>query len=99
MNIDTVGANAGNDIKALVRQPGDSNRMWSVEELIAFLGVSRETFRSWRKHGRGPANEFRFGKVLRFAEQDVVDWVAAGCGAKEPRREPVDVNEAWGWSA
>ena len=99
MNIDSVGANAGNDIKAPVRQPGDSNRMWSIEELIAFLGVSRETFRSWRKHGRGHAHEFRFGKVLRFTEQDVAEWVAAGCGAKEPRREPVDVNELYGWSA
>ena len=84
-------------VKAPVRQPGDSNRMWTVEELVAYLGVPYETFRSWRKNGRGPANEYRFGQLLRYAEEDVVAWIAGGCGAKPTKREPVDSNVAYGW--
>ena len=73
-------------VKASVRQPGDSNRMWSVEELITYLGVPYETFRTWRKNGRGPANEYRFGQLLRYAEEDVAEWwIATGCEAHQAR--------------
>ncbi len=65
-------------VKASVRQPGDSNKMWSVEELIAYLGVPYETFRTWRKNGRGPANEYRFGQLLRYVEEDVAEWITSG---------------------
>ena len=100
MEIKSAGSTGVTDqhlVKAPVRQPGDSNRMWSVEELIAYLGVTYETFRSWRKNGRGPANEYRYGQLLRYTEQDVAEWIAAGCGAKSIKREPVDALAANGW--
>ena len=84
-------------VKAPIRQPGDSNRMWSTEELIAYLGVTYETFRSWRKNGRGPANEHRFRQLLRYTEEDVAAWIAGGCGASPVTREPVDANARYGW--
>lgn len=97
MEISTAGAPAGPSVKSPVRQPGDSNSMWSVEELLAYLRASYETFRTWRKHGRGPARKYRVGDLLRFAEEDVADWVASGCGARPTRREQPDVNAAFGW--
>ncbi len=88
MEIKTATSPGGTDqhpVKASVRQPGNSNRMWSVEELIAYLGVPYETFRTWRKNGRGPANEYRFGQLLRYAEADVAEWIANGCEAHQAR--------------
>jgi hypothetical protein len=88
MEIKTANSPGGIDqrpVKACVRQPGDSNRMWSVEELITYLGVPYETFRTWRRNGRGPANEYRFGQLLRYAEGDVAEWIAGGCEAQQAR--------------
>lgn len=88
MEIKTASSRRGTDqhhVKASVRQPGDTNRMWTVEELIAYLGVPYETFRSWRKNGRGPANEYRYGQLLRYTEEDVADWIASGCEAHQAR--------------
>lgn len=88
MEIKTASSPCGTDqhpVKASVRQPGDSNRMWSVEELITYLGVPYETFRTWRRNGRGPANAYRFGQLLRYAEGDVAEWIARGCEAHQSR--------------
>lgn len=94
-----TGATADYPVLTHVRQPGESDGMWSIEELIAYLGVSYETFRSWRRCRRGPAMEYRFGRLLRFTEEDDVAWLAAGRCAKAPASEPVDVNALYGWGA
>ncbi len=83
--------------EAHVRRPGDSEAMWSIEELVSYLGVPYETFRTWRRNGQGPAPEYRFGRLLRYTEEDVAGWIASGCGTEPPRREPVDANAAYGW--
>jgi excisionase family DNA binding protein len=52
---------------------GGSNRLLSVEELAAYLGVPKKTVYScWRQWGlRG----YRVGRYLRFRERYVEEWL------------------------
>jgi excisionase family DNA binding protein len=52
---------------------GGSNRLLSVEELAAYLGVPKKTvYGCWRQWGlRG----YRVGRYLRFREQHVEQWL------------------------
>ena len=51
-------------------------RWVSVDEIAAYLGVSRYTVYRWIE-GRGlPAH--RIGKFWKFKREDVDDWVRAG---------------------
>jgi excisionase family DNA binding protein len=52
---------------------GGSNRLLSVGELAAYLGVPKKTvYGSWRRWGlRG----YRVGRYLRFRERHVEEWL------------------------
>jgi len=52
---------------------GGSNRLLSVEELAAYLGVPKKTvYGCWRHWGlRG----YRVGRYLRFRERHVEEWL------------------------
>jgi excisionase family DNA binding protein len=52
---------------------GGPNRLLSVEELAAYLGVPKKTvYGCWRQWGlRG----YRVGRYLRFREQQVEEWL------------------------
>jgi len=52
---------------------GGSNRLLSVEELAAYLGVLKKTvYGCWRQWGlRG----YRVGRYLRFRERHVEEWL------------------------
>jgi excisionase family DNA binding protein len=52
---------------------GGSNRLLSVEELAAYLGVPKKTvYGCWRQWGlRG----YRVGRHLRFRERHVEEWL------------------------
>jgi excisionase family DNA binding protein len=52
---------------------GGSNRLLSVEELDAYLGVPKKTvYGCWRQWGlRG----YRVGRYLRFRERHVEEWL------------------------
>ena len=52
---------------------GGSNRLQSVDELAAWLGVSKKTvYGCWRAWGlRG----YRVGRYLRFRERHVEEWL------------------------
>jgi len=52
---------------------GGSNRLLTVDELAAYLGVPKKTIYScWRAWGlRG----YRVGRYLRFRERHVEDWL------------------------
>jgi excisionase family DNA binding protein len=52
---------------------GGSNRLLSVEELAAYLGVPKKTvYGCWRHWGlRG----YRVGRYLRFRERHVEQWL------------------------
>jgi excisionase family DNA binding protein len=52
---------------------GGSNRLLSVEELAAYLGVPKKTvygcYRQWGLRG------YRVGRYLRFRERHVEEWL------------------------
>ena len=52
---------------------GGSNRLLTVEELAAYLGVPKKTvYGCWRQWGlRG----YRVGRYLRFRERHVEEWL------------------------
>jgi excisionase family DNA binding protein len=52
---------------------GGSNRLLSVEELAAYLGVPKKTvYGCWRQWGlRG----YRVGRYLRFRQRQVEEWL------------------------
>jgi excisionase family DNA binding protein len=54
---------------------GGSNRLLSVEELAAYLGVPKKTvYGCWRQWGlRG----YRVGRSLRFRERHVEEWLSS----------------------
>ena len=54
---------------------GGSNRLLSVEELAAYLGVPKKTvYDRWRQWGlRG----YRVGRSLRFRERHVEEWLSS----------------------
>lgn len=50
--------------------------LWSIEDVAAFLGVTKQTIYSWRSTGYGPAG-FRVGKHLRWRPSTVIAWTVA----------------------
>jgi excisionase family DNA binding protein len=52
---------------------GGSNRLLSVEELAAYLGVPKKTvYGCWRQWG---LRDYRVGRYLRFRERHVEEWL------------------------
>jgi len=51
------------------------DRLWSVQDVGAYLGVPVHTIYAWRSAGTGPPGR-RVGKRLRCRPQDVRDWFA-----------------------
>jgi hypothetical protein len=54
-------------------------------EAAKFLGVAVQSMRNWRCQGRGPAYVKR-GRMVRYAMQDLMDFMAAGRIDPEERR-------------
>ncbi|EFC78887.1 AlpA family transcriptional regulator [Parafrankia sp. EUN1f] len=48
--------------------PTGRKRLWTVDDLAAFLGVPVTTVYKWRNEGEGPPG-YRIGRYLRFDEQ------------------------------
>jgi excisionase family DNA binding protein len=53
-----------------------ADRLWSVEEVSAYLRVPVETLYQWRKRKYGPPAA-RVGRHLRYDPADVRAWVRA----------------------
>lgn len=51
------------------------DRLWTVHDVSAFLGVPVSTLYQWRVQSRGPACR-RMGRHLRYRPEDVREWVA-----------------------
>ena len=49
------------------------DKLWTVDDVSAFLGVSRNTLYQWRTRGEGPP-AVRLGKHLRFDPDRVRAW-------------------------
>lgn len=54
------------------RMPGE--RLWTVQEASAWLGVPVNTLYGWRTRGEGP-RAARLGRHLRYVPADVRAWV------------------------
>ncbi|MFG1643811.1 helix-turn-helix transcriptional regulator [Amycolatopsis sp. NPDC049252] len=50
-------------------------RLWTLDDVAAFLHVSVETVRAWRKRGYGPPGR-KMGKHLRYDPAVVREWFA-----------------------
>jgi len=62
-------------------QPAQPGERWlSVEEIMAHLGVARDTVYRWIDQKGLPAH--RLGKLWKFKVSEVDDWVRSG-GADE----------------
>ncbi|MFD2794376.1 helix-turn-helix transcriptional regulator [Promicromonospora vindobonensis] len=53
-----------------------TDRLWSVQDVSAFLGVPVGTLYAWRSEGKGPDSR-RIGKYVRYRPEDVRSWFAA----------------------
>ena len=53
-----------------------AERWFSVEEIAAHLGVSRESIYRWAEHGKMPAH--KVGRQWKFWVNEVNEWVRAG---------------------
>lgn len=51
------------------------DRLWTVQEVADYLGVSIHTVYCWRSTDSGPPGR-RIGRRLRYRPQDVRAWVA-----------------------
>jgi len=51
------------------------DRLLSVEDLAAYLGVPLATIYAWRYRRQGPPG-FRVGRHLRFREKDIEEWIS-----------------------
>lgn len=50
------------------------SRLWTVQEVAAFLAVPKQTIYDWRTRGYGPKG-LRVGKYVRFRPEDVTAWL------------------------
>jgi len=50
-----------------------ATRLWTVEDVSAYLGVPVQTLYEWRRKCKGPKAR-RVGKYLRYDPQVVRDW-------------------------
>jgi excisionase family DNA binding protein len=53
---------------------GVNDKLWTVEEVAAYLAVPKQTLYQWRTHQYGPPG-FRIGKYVRYRSGDVMAWV------------------------
>jgi excisionase family DNA binding protein len=49
-------------------------KMWTVDELAEFAGVSVATLYHWRWEGKGP-KAIKVGRFLRYPESDIEKWL------------------------
>ncbi|MDT4862031.1 excise: DNA binding domain, excisionase family [compost metagenome] len=62
-----------------------TDRWLSVEEIAAYLGVSRDTVYAWINKRNMPAH--RIGRFWKFRSDEVDEWVRSGGAADNEYRE------------
>lgn len=53
----------------------DSDPLWDVDQVAAYLHVPKRTLYRWRTLGYGPPGK-KVGRHLRYRATDVVTWFA-----------------------
>ena len=56
----------------MLKIKGVNGKLWSVNEVLKVTGVSRYTLHRDTKNGK--INVIRFGKALRYREEDVIKY-------------------------
>jgi excisionase family DNA binding protein len=56
------------------RTTTEIDRLWSVEDVAAFLGVPVKTLYQWRTKHYGPKGK-RIGRYVRYRREDVMCWL------------------------
>jgi len=56
-----------------------SERWMSVEEIAAYLGVSKDTIYAWISKRSMPAS--RIGRFWKFKAEEIDKWVRTGCSS------------------
>ena len=51
-------------------------KLWTVDQLAEFAGVSVTTLYYWRWEGKGP-KAIKVGRHLRYRESDIEKWLEA----------------------
>lgn len=64
-----------------------TDRWLSVEEIAAYLGVSKDTVYAWIGKRNMPAH--RIGRLWKFKSEEVDAWVRSGGAAEDSGREGV----------
>jgi len=63
-----------------------ANERWlSVEEIASHLGVSKDTIYTWLSQQKIPSH--RVGKLWKFRQSEVDQWVLAGSAASFKNKE------------
>ncbi|MEU4241055.1 helix-turn-helix domain-containing protein [Actinoplanes sp. NPDC026619] len=60
-------------------------RLWTVDDVAAFLQVPVATLYQWRHHRSGPP-AFKVGRHLRYDPAGVLTWLALQGGSDDGRR-------------
>jgi excisionase family DNA binding protein len=50
------------------------NKLLTIDDLSAYLGVPKNTLYQWRSKGYGPGG-IRMGKYVRYRPEDVDAWI------------------------
>ncbi|WP_219468804.1 helix-turn-helix transcriptional regulator [Nonomuraea rhizosphaerae] len=50
------------------------DKLWTIDDVSAFLGVPIATLYQWRHHRTGPRGH-KIGRHLRYVPEDVMSWV------------------------
>ena len=58
--------------------PPAVDRLWTIREVSAFLGIPVATLHQWRYLGTGP-DAYRVGKHLRYSPVAVQAWLESEC--------------------
>ena len=56
----------------------ECERLWTADDVSAFLGVPVTTLHQWRYLGQGP-DAFRVGRHLRYDPARVKRWLVESC--------------------
>ena len=54
----------------------DSDPLWDVDQVAAYLRVPKRTLYRWRTLGYGPPGR-RVGRYVRYRASEVIDWFAS----------------------
>jgi len=68
------GHKMSNEITRISKVSQGFDRLWSINEVAAYLGIPVGTLYQWRTRNYGPPGR-RIGRYVRYVPEQVRDWV------------------------